>query len=332
MATIHSGAVSWKLSGSNWNTKHLEALRVLFDTAKSDPLPPFLTQNYRDQAKEIIFKTEFSGKTEFQSWPSAYVETHAHKELRQEGALFGAFFVAMADVLSRKRENSESKTLASTRSPRIHRAPNRPDMTTGEGFSSPPRSSAGSSQGIQIPSSNSSYHPGNDDHHEPLPIEEQRERRKDETVARMMASQFISAVIDLFTDQHSNDTRIEFSDEPTNFILKSPRFNCTCQDDGSIIRKMKLPETGKWVYDSFKCSLEVKSAFDLEDPSSGKGLVKESVLAQQACELMGSMMLVVDILQEEAKEDASEELDDLPESRDEDQGALLTSLKSRDTL
>ncbi len=60
--------------------------------------------------------------------------------------------------------------------------------------------------------------------------------------------------------------------------------------------------------------------------------MKESVLAQQACELMGSMMLVVDILQEEAKEDASEELDDLPESRDEDQGALLTSLKSRDTL
>jgi hypothetical protein len=116
MATIHSGAVSWKLSGSNWNTKHLEALRVLFDTGKSDPLPPFLTQNYRDQAKEIIFKTEFSGKTEFQSWTSAYVETHAHKELRQEGALFGAFFVAMADVLSRKRENSESKTVASTRS------------------------------------------------------------------------------------------------------------------------------------------------------------------------------------------------------------------------
>jgi hypothetical protein len=43
-------------------------------------------------------------------------------------------------------------------------------------------------------------------------------------------------------------------------------------------------------------------------------------------------MLVVDILQEEAKEDALEEMDDLPESRDEDQGALLTSLTLRDTL
>ena len=46
-------------------------------------------------------------------------------------------FVALADVLSLKREDSESKTVASIRSPQIHRAPNRPDMTTGEGFSSP---------------------------------------------------------------------------------------------------------------------------------------------------------------------------------------------------
>ena len=43
---------------------------------------------------------------------------------------------------------------------------------------------------------------------------------------------------------------------------------------------------------------------------------------------MGSMMHAVDILREEAKEYASEELDNLPESRDEDQGALLTSLNA----
>ena len=76
-------------------------------------------------------------------------------------------------------------------------------------------------------------------------------------------------------------------------VLNSLNFACTCQDDGAIIRRQFNAMLSRWVSDdSFLCSLEAKSRFT-KIGESDTGIVSDHVLAQQVCEILGSVMSLV---------------------------------------
>ncbi|ESZ91266.1 hypothetical protein SBOR_8359 [Sclerotinia borealis F-4128] len=142
---------------------------------------------------------------------------------------------------------------------------------------------------------NSSFSPD-----QPADYEEQIDRTKHEAVSANMASQFISTIVDLYSNEPGENAFItEFFLSPNTFKLVSPHLNCTCQDDGGLWRIQF--DNRAWINKKSElvCSLEVKSSYSQAD-SSGNGAISHTTLAQQFCELLGSVMsLVVDEKHEE---------------------------------
>ncbi|KAG9240224.1 hypothetical protein BJ878DRAFT_579211 [Calycina marina] len=122
-------------------------------------------------------------------------------------------------------------------------------------------------------------------------VEEQIDRKKHEVVSANMAAQFISIVIDLYSNQPIESITTEFSNAPNTFHLDSPQFNCICQDDGAIWRRKFNLITKTWInpQSTLLCSLEAKSSYSRVD-SSGMGVTSDRTLAQQFCELLGPVL------------------------------------------
>jgi hypothetical protein len=206
----------------------------------------------------------------------------AHQELRLQGGAFCSFLVALADVsrVPNPVTNSRSRLRSNPR------PIDRPDFVIGEGYSSP--MTAGSSEQAQ----SSPYSPQD---HGPLDFDEQSERIKHEAVSAHMAGEFISTVLDLLAGQTSPESRVEFCNAPTKFDLECPSLSCSCQDDGALVRRKFNAAISQWTSnDSFLCSLEAKSRYTKADAISGMGTVSERVLAQQVCEMLGSVMSIVE--------------------------------------
>jgi hypothetical protein len=122
-------------------------------------------------------------------------------------------------------------------------------------------------------------------------VEEQIDRKKHEVVSANMAAQFISIVIDLYSSQPIESITTEFSNAPNTVYMDSPHFSCICQDDGAIWRREFNPVTRTWInsQSTLLCSLEAKSSYSKVD-SSGIGATSDRTLAQQFCELLGSVL------------------------------------------
>ncbi|CAD6442358.1 658a249e-31ac-4398-ab7f-dd68b60dd291 [Sclerotinia trifoliorum] len=244
------------------------------------------------------------------------LQTLAHRELRSEG-VFGSFFVALADVTRDGHVPDGSPRL-----PRLRRnikVPERPDFRSGEGegfSSSPSRPSSSPTNRAPIPTPipttptpisktltslppnsspftvSSEYVPDQQDGE--LELEDQLDRKHPEVVSANMAAQFISTVLDVYSSGSNKNHRSEFCIGPTTLHLVSHVLNCTCQDDGAAWRRKYDPDTRAWINKSeLLFSLEVKSSYSQSD-SSGMGIPSNRTLAQQFCELLGSVMSKVE--------------------------------------
>jgi hypothetical protein len=175
-----------------------------------------------------------------------------HRALRSMN-YFGSFFVSLADVARVRSQDLPTRRLREN-----IRAPERPNFRSGEGegFSSSPP--IGSSPLTIVSSAYSPRHLS-----ERPDVEEQIDRKKHEVVSANMAAQFISIVIDLYSNQPIESITTEFSNAPNTFHLDSPQFNCICQDDGAIWRRKFNPITKTWInpQSTLLCSLEAKSSY-----------------------------------------------------------------------
>jgi len=276
--TIHSLGNLKAASGSQWSSRHLEACRVLLKTHRNQ-IP--LINNARISAARTLIARFPSPVADLTRVSLSEVGRMGHQELRELGGAFGAFLVALADV-------SRVPNPISIANSRVRRNPkpiDRSEYVTGEGLSSP--STTASSDHVK----SSPFTPQSQG---PLEFEDQVERTKHEIVSADMAGRFVSSVLDLLSGQESQDHRIEFSKAPTVFELESPNFSCTCQDDGAIVHRKFNVGISRWTSsDSFLCSLEAKARYTKID-SSGTGMVSDRELAQQVCELLGSVMSMVE--------------------------------------
>ncbi|KAI9728856.1 MAG: hypothetical protein M1834_007113 [Cirrosporium novae-zelandiae] len=265
-------------SGSSWSAKHLQACRVLVQDHGA--CPPILNK-FMATAREQV-AADPSLLTSLAAFSRDELRRLSHRELRRPNTFphFGSFFVSLADVArvpspvppSHRRLRDNPKPLV------------RPNFVSGEGFSSSPTVSSSPLTAVS-----SAYSPR---HHDEQPdFEDQTERKKHEVVSANMAAQFISIVLDIFSSQPTDRITNEFSNAPTTFHLYSPQLSCTCQDDGSIWRREYNPITRTWINSQSKllCSLEAKSSYFQAD-SSGIGATSDRAVAQQLCELLGSVL------------------------------------------
>lgn len=272
-------------SGSNWSVSHLEACRVLFK-----PCSNLLgLESHIRAARQTIRSLEvLEHLTILTKPPPPDAKSMCHRELRQAGGDFGSFYVGLSDVICMPDESALNSRTSSTRerNPAIRL----PEYKTGEGLSSPPIAGELSNP---VPSS-SPYQQssqGDDD------FEAQLDRTRDEAVSADLAVEFISCVLDLFLGPTHIQThgqspfRIEFSKEPTTFILQTHTLTFTCMDYGSVVKRKKMPFRTTWSGTKVRlCSLEVKAKYSNTDVSSGKATTSDRVLAQLTCEMLGGLM------------------------------------------
>ncbi|KAL5351060.1 hypothetical protein ACLOAV_004635 [Pseudogymnoascus australis] len=242
-------------SGSAWSAKHLQACRVLVEDYNQDL--PILNQ-FAGTATNIIGANE-SLLASLGQFSRDQLRTFPHRKLRNNP--FASFFVSLADVA---REGSYERPFRLLR--HDTRIPERPNFRSGEGegFSSSP---AGGSSPYTI---GSLYSPGQQN--EAPDFEEQIDRKKHETVSANMAAQFISVILDLYSNHATEFVSTEFDNAPNTFYLKTSQLNCICQDDGAIWRRKFNPVTRAWL------NVERVGAISYQD------------LGQQFCELLGPVL------------------------------------------
>lgn len=117
--------------------------------------------------------------------------------------------------------------------PRTRKCTHRPEYYPGQGLSSSPTRASGPDDSEA--STLSPYQPS-------IPegdFDIQLDRAKNEAAFADLGAQLISPVIDRLSIQESQDARLEFSREPTVFRINTPRLQCTCIDDGSVVRRQR---------------------------------------------------------------------------------------------
>ncbi|KAH6667394.1 hypothetical protein B0J14DRAFT_658844 [Halenospora varia] len=279
--TIHALARSLRnASGSSWTVQHLEACRAVIQPCHT----PSILEPYMPVARNTV--DACSAKVaDLTSLSSSQISKMSHAELRANGGVFDSFYVALADV-----SRLPDLTSAANDRPQRDRKPiNRPEYDTGQGLSSP-ASVVTEGDRARHPTS-SPFTPHSEGGRD---YDIQLDRTKHEAVSADLAAQFISSVLDRLSGQTSQNSRIEFSRAPKAFRLESLNISCTCQDDGSIIQRKRNALTLKWsTNESFLCSLEAKSRYTQAD-ALGKGTISDRVIAQQVCEMLGSVMSIVE--------------------------------------
>lgn len=262
-------------SGSSWSAKHLQACRVLVKDFNGT-IP--VLRDYIEEAEvyvagnqALIASLAAVSREELRILP--------HRMLRSVPN-FGSFYVALADVTRVRGLEVSTRSLR-----RDIQAPARPAFRSGEGegLSSSP------TQGSSPLTSTSVYSPGHVD--EQPDFEEQIDRKKHEIVCTNMAAQFISTIVDLYSSQLPENISVEFCNAPNEFRLDSPHLSCICQDDGGLWHREFQAVTRTWINPQGRllCSLEAKSSYSKAD-DSGIGATSERTLAQQFCELLGSVL------------------------------------------
>jgi hypothetical protein len=262
-------------SGSNWKVQHLEACRVIVRSYKKLPILKTeidIARKTLDACSEVTDLTKLS---------ITKIGKMSHTELRANGGVFDAFYVALADVLRLQEPIDPTDDRPQRDCKGIHR----PEYDSGEGLSSP--ASVTTEEARPRHPSSSPWAPQSDDSSD---YDSQLDRIKPEVFSADLAAQFISSVLDRLSNQISQDSRIEFYRAPSTFKLNSATFSCTCQDDGSMVRREKNYSDHKWSNPpQFLCSLEAKPRYFQAD-ASGQGIVSDRVIAQQVCEMLGSVM------------------------------------------
>lgn len=272
--TIHTLAREFRnASGSSWRVQHLEACRVIVRPCNTLPILETdisIARNTIDACPSEV--------ADLMCLSATQISTMSHAELRANGGVFDSLYVALADV----SRLPELISAAKDRPQRDRKPIHRPEYDPGEGFSSPasvtrhPTSSPYTPQSVGV-----------------LDYDAQLDRTKHEAVSADLAAQFISSILDRLSGQASQDSRIEFSRAPSAFGLESPTISCTCQDDGSIIQRDKNSWSHQWSSTQWLCSLEAKSRY-MQADASGQGTVADQVIAQQVCEMLGSVMSSVE--------------------------------------
>ena len=228
-STIHNLPRELKsASGSAWSAKHLQACRVLVQD-HSGNIP--ILNDYKTTATDRV-AADRSLLTSLTSISYEELRSLSHRALRSVPS-FGSFFVSLADVTRARSQSVPSRRLREN-----IQAPERPDFRSGEGegFSSSPP--IGSSPFTTVSSLYSPRHMN-----ERPDFEEQIDRKKHEVVSANMAAQFISTVIDFYSNQPDGNITTEFFNAPNTFHLVSPHLNCICQDDSGTWRKEFNPIT-----------------------------------------------------------------------------------------
>ncbi|KAJ8065840.1 hypothetical protein OCU04_004944 [Sclerotinia nivalis] len=299
--TIHNlSSGDRRASGSDWSANHLQAFRVLQDQKYDVPIP----EKYKEKAAKVVDGNKLLLDS-LKSVTYEQLQTLSHRELRSE-TVFGSYFVALADVARGVRVPDGSPRLRKN-----IKVPERPDFRSGEGegfSSSPPRASSPipthipttptpiSKTSKSIPPNSSPFTTDSTEYapsqRDGIDFEDQLDRKKHEVVSANMAAQFISTVLDVYCSRSNENIGTEFFVGPTTLYLSSPTLDCTCQDDGAAWRRVRDPSTKAWMNDEstpLLFSLEVKSFYTQSD-SSGMGITSDTTLAQQFCELLGSVM------------------------------------------
>jgi hypothetical protein len=207
----------------------------------------------------------------------------SHQELRAVGNRFGAFYTRLADVTRLPLPESQ------TRPARVTRPPDRPGYVSveGLGLSSP--------LGTEL----SDYsQPSSFSLSESDPVEQSEHilRIQHETVTAGMASEFISVIVDLCSEQTQPESRIEFTSAPTTYTMESQWLRTVCQDDGSFIRRIKSRLHGHWISKGHNLAiLEAKALYKCWSEDEDVAQLSTNVLAQQACEIVSSIFQRLDI-------------------------------------
>jgi hypothetical protein len=286
--TIHTLAeTNHRASGSRWNVKHLEACRVLLFQPQSRPPHPQLhhltvLEPYLERARAQLERAPGVYQSLVAVTPKRLKQC-SHQELRAVGNHFGAFYTRLADVTRLPLPEPR------TRPARVTQPPDRPGYVSGEGLglSSPLGTQlSGSSQPSSFSLSES----------DPVEQSEHMLRVQHETVTAAMASEFISVIVDLCSEQTQPESRIEFTSAPTTYTMESQWLRTVCQDDGSFIRRIKSGLHGVWTSMGHNSAiLEAKALYKSWSENEDVAQLSTNVLAQQACEMISSIFQRLDI-------------------------------------
>jgi hypothetical protein len=174
------------VSGSNWTIDHLRVCRVLIHPCNTlAVLEPHL------QGARATIRKCSAAEADLAKLAAARVSRLCHAELRVDGGVFGAFYIALADVSRWSANYTASISLSTSRTDRPRRQiilAAQPNYNTGKGLSSP---FDDTSERYPI---SSPYSPPSDAESEDY--EKQLERTKHEAVSSDLAAQFISSVLD----------------------------------------------------------------------------------------------------------------------------------------
>ncbi|OBT50902.1 hypothetical protein VE04_08346 [Pseudogymnoascus sp. 24MN13] len=201
----------------------------------------------------------------------------SHQQLRAKGNHFGAFYIRLADIARLPAGELQ------VRPSRVVSPPDRSGYVSGEGLglSSP----IGSER--LVSSQPSSFSLSESD---PVERPEHVLRTKHEVVTAGMAAEFISAVLDICSEQKNSDSRIEFTPAPTTYIIESQWLQSVCQDDGSFIRRKKSKLDRGWVSQGHNLAMfEAKALYTSWNEEEDVAQISTSVRAQLACEVFGSI-------------------------------------------
>ncbi|OBT76564.1 hypothetical protein VF21_05440 [Pseudogymnoascus sp. 05NY08] len=162
----------------------------------------------------------------------------SHQQLRAKGNHFGAFYIRLADIVRLPPGEPQ------VRPSRVVSPPDMSGYVSGEGLG---LSSPVGSQ--QLDSSQpSSFSLSESD---PVERPEHVLRTKHEVVTAGMAAEFISAVLDICSEQKNADSRIEFTPAPTTSwneeedvaqISTSVRAQLACEVFGSIFQRLNADD------------------------------------------------------------------------------------------
>lgn len=262
-----------KASGSRWNTSHLEACRVIMSQSLHH-LP--VLEPYIELARRRLKNTDDVYQSLISVTPKD-LRLCSHQQLRAKGNHFGAFYIRLADITRLPAGELQ------VRPTRVVSAPDRSGYVSGEGLglSSP----IGSER--LVSSQPSSFSLSESD---PVEQPEHVLRTKHEVVTAGMAAEFISAILDMCSEQKNTDSRIEFTPAPTTYIIESQWFQSVCQDDGSFIRRKKSKPDRGWISQGHNLAiLEAKALYTSWNEEEDVAQISTSVRAQLACEVFGSI-------------------------------------------
>ena len=131
---------------------------------------------------------------------------------------------------------------------------------------------------------------------DPVEQSEHMLRVQHETVTVAMASEFISVIVDLCSEQTQPESRIEFTSAPTTYTMESQWLRTVCQDDGSFIRRIKSGLHRVWTSMGHNLAIpEAKALYKSWSEDEDVAHLSTNVLAQQACEMISSIFQRLDI-------------------------------------